>query len=139
MITIKYTSESDHKLERAYAHDAGLDLPTCGNHPLTPGASKDVSTGVRVAIPEGYYGRITGRSSTHRRLGLTVHEGIIDSGFRGELFAYVTNDNNFPVTIMDGQHVAQLIICPLPGFRMQEVSNLPDSDRGVRGFGSSGS
>jgi dUTP pyrophosphatase len=138
LITIEYTTES-HKLERAHHDDAGLDLPTLGDWQIMSGESRDIGTGIRIAIPEGYYGRITGRSSAHRRLGLTVREGIIDSGFRGELFAYVTNENQHIVDITNGQHIAQLIVCPLPGFRMQQVDTLPDSERGTKGFGSSGS
>jgi dUTP pyrophosphatase len=138
MITIPYTT-TGHKLGRAHSDDAGLDLPTDGPQTIQPSASRDIATGIRVAIPAGYYGRITGRSSSHRKLGLTVREGIIDAGYRGELFAYVTNENVWATTLADGQHVAQLIICPLPGFRVMAVQALPGSERGTNGFGSSGS
>ena len=137
MITIPYITNG-HKLLRAHPDDAGLDLPTDGVHFIGPGESIDVPTGIRVAIPEGYYGRITGRSSSHRKLRITVREGIIDAGFRGELFAYVTNENKEGVFIDNGQHVAQLIICPLPSFRVYEVTELAESARGTKGFGSSG-
>lgn len=138
MITIPYISDDGRLLSQVYPDDAGLDLPTSGSHGIQPHVSIDLPTGIRVAIPEGYYGRITGRSSSHRKLGLTVREGIIDAGFRGELFAYVTNDNLEPVIIQDGQRVAQLIICPLPSFQMLAVETLPPSDRDTKGFGSSG-
>lgn len=133
-----YTSDSGFELTKAYDGDAGFDLPVAGDWYIEPGVSHDIPTGIRVAIPEGYYGRITGRSSAHRKHGITVREGIIDSGFRGELFTYMTNENAHGVELNHGQRLAQLIISPVPAIHPALAESLPESERGAKGFGSSG-
>lgn len=124
---------------RSYDGDAGWDLFVQGHHTLLPGEVTDVSTGVAVAIPHGYYGRIVGRSSTHRKRGLSVVEGIIDAGYRGPLFAGVWNPGQTAVRVGDGDRLAQLIVTQVPPGGLIEVQELPESQRGTNGFGSSGS
>lgn len=88
-------------------------------------------------MPSGIFGRITGRSSSIRR-GLLVHEGIIDPGFRGELFAAVTNLNDEPVRLTHHERIAQLVFAPAIRPLLSETLELPPADRGEKGFGSSG-
>lgn len=124
---------------RAYTGDAGYDLYTIETTVIPPLSVIDVGTGVAVAIPVGHYGRIVGRSSTHRKRGLSVIEGVIDAGYRGPLFSCVWNPSpTESVTIEAGERVAQLIVTPVSSLDAYEVDALPNSDRGVRGFGSSG-
>lgn len=123
---------------RAYDGDAGWDLYVDGDAYLTPGQVTDVPTGLAVAIPDGHYGRIVGRSSTHRRRGLSVVEGVIDAGYRGPLFAGVWNPGEKGVSIPDGERLAQLIVTAVPSHPLVEVDSLPESQRGANGFGSSG-
>jgi dUTP pyrophosphatase len=124
---------------RAYTGDAGYDLYTTETTVIPPKTVVDVATGVAVAIPVGHYGRIVGRSSTHRKRGLSVVEGVIDAGYRGPLFSCVWNPSETEsVTIEAGERVAQLIVTPVSQLDAYEVETLPNSDRGVRGFGSSG-
>ena len=122
---------------KAYSGDAGIDLPVVGEHLLSPGERKDIPSGVKVAIPEGYYGRITGRSSSVRKRNVLVFEGIIDSGFRGELFSFVENVGHVATVIKEGDRVAQLIIAPVVETHFTNGRALPESDRGEKGFGSS--
>lgn len=122
----------------AYPGDAGMDLGVQGNHRILPGERVDLPTGVAVELPEGYYARLVGRSSTLRKRGLLVFEGIIDQGYRGPLFVYVTNMTTTAVEVMDGSRIAQLIVTPIVQPTLHQVESLSTSERGANGFGSSG-
>ena len=127
---------------RGYADDAGWDLHILEHTRIPPGRGVDIHTGIAVSIPPGCYGRIIGRSSAFRTKGVMVIEGIIDAGFTGELFSYVYNPITFgptrDVILSRGESVAQLIVTSVPKIEWQEVDDLPASERGNRGFGSSG-
>lgn len=126
---------------KAYDDDAGWDLFVDKDVQIWPGSVTDVPTGVRVAIREGMYGRIVGRSSTHRKLGLSVVEGIIDAGYRGPLFAALWNPTDAPISLGRGSRVSQLILAEVPLDPLHVVGrpdDLPPSERGDNGFGSSG-
>lgn len=124
---------------RAYAGDAGYDLYVTETTEVPPLSVIDVPSGVAAAIPFGHYGRIVGRSSTHRKRGLSVIEGIIDAGYRGPLYSCVWNPSSTDtVTIERGERVAQLIVTPVSDLQAKTVDVLPNSDRGAKGFGSSG-
>jgi dUTP pyrophosphatase len=125
---------------RKYDGDAGWDLIVSEGATIEPGEQVDVPCGVAVAIPEWAFGRITGRSSTLRKRGLLVNEGIIDSGFRGELFILVRNMTDKPVDVEAGERLGQLIIHANEsrGMLPVKVSGLVPSDRGLAGFGSTG-
>lgn len=122
----------------AYDGDAGWDLHVLEPTHIYPKRGVDVRTGVSIAIPEGFYGRIVGRSSAFRKRGLLVIEGIIDAGFRGELYSFVYNPGETIEVLEPGDSVAQLILVPVPSVTWLEVPALPESARGVNGFGSSG-
>jgi dUTP pyrophosphatase len=125
---------------RAYAGDAGLDLASCELVELAPGERATVGTGLAVAIPEGHAGFVQPRSGLAMRHGIALvnSPGLIDSGYRGELRIVVLNtDRHEPFTIEPGMRIAQLVVMRLPEFELVEVDELPGSERGVRGFGSS--
>lgn len=126
--------------ERAYAGDAGLDLAACEAAVLAPGERATVGTGLAVAIPEGHAGFVQPRSGLAARHGLTVvnSPGLIDSGYRGELRIVLLNtDARESFTVEPGMRIAQLVVLALPELELVEVDELPASERGVRGFGSS--
>jgi dUTP pyrophosphatase len=126
--------------ERAYAGDAGLDLAACERVELAPGERALVGTGLAVAIPEGYAGFVQPRSGLAARHGLTIvnSPGLVDSGYRGELRVIVLNtDSSEPFVVEPGMRIAQLVVLPIPELGLVEVDELPASERGVRGFGSS--
>ena len=126
--------------ERAYAGDAGLDLSACERVELAPGERALVGTGLAVAIPEGYAGFVQPRSGLAARHGLTVvnSPGLVDSGYRGELRVVLLNtDAKQPFLVEPGMRIAQLVVLPIPELELIEVEELPASERGVRGFGSS--
>ncbi len=126
--------------ERAYDGDAGLDLAACEAFELAPGERKLVSTGLAVAIPAGHAGFVQPRSGLAARHGITIVNapGLIDSGYRGELKVCLLNtDPERTFTAEVGERVAQLVVLPVVAVRPTEVEELPESERGERGFGSS--
>jgi dUTP pyrophosphatase len=124
---------------RAYAGDAGLDLAACERIELAPGDRALVPTGLAVAIPEGYAGFVQPRSGLAVKHGISIVNtpGLIDSGYRGELqVALLNTDAREPFVIEPGMRIAQLVILPVPDVELVEVDELPTTDRGARGFGS---
>jgi dUTP pyrophosphatase len=125
---------------RAYSGDAGIDLSACDRVELAPGERALVPTGLAIAIPEGYAGYVQPRSGLAARDGISIvnSPGLVDAGYRGELMVNLLNtDLREPFVIEPGMRIAQLVVVPVPGVEPHEVDELPDTDRGDRGFGSS--
>jgi dUTP pyrophosphatase len=125
---------------RAYAGDAGLDLAACERAELGPGERVVVGTGLAVAIPIGYAGFVQPRSGLAARHGISVVNapGLIDSGYRGEVRVVLLNTDRAEAFVIEpGMRIAQLVVLPVPDLELVEVDELPESERGVRGFGSS--
>lgn len=126
---------------RAYPGDAGLDLVACERHEIGPGERALVGTGIAVAIPEGHAGLVTPRSGLAVKSGATIVNapGLVDSGYRGELRVILHNtDSSAPLVVEPGMRIAQLVIVAVPDVALREVGELPASERGTSGFGSSG-
>ena len=127
---------------RAYHGDAGLDLAACERVELAPGERAIVGTGLAVAIPEGYAGFVQPRSGLADRHGISIvnSPGLIDSGYRGELKVILLNtDARHPFVVEPGMRIAQLVVLEVPDLELVELDELPATERGVRGHGSSGS
>jgi dUTP pyrophosphatase len=125
---------------RAYDGDAGLDLTTCERVELGPGERAVVATGIAVAIPDGYAGFVQPRSGLAARHGIAVvnSPGLIDAGYRGEIRVVLLNTDRLETFVAEpGERIAQLVVLPVPELDVVEVAELPESERGVRGFGSS--
>lgn len=125
----------------AYAGDAGLDLRSNEDVTLAPLERRLVSTGLAVAIPEGYAGFVQPRSGLALREGLSMANtpGLIDSHYRGELKVCAINlDPERSIRIERGERIAQLVIQRVPVVSLVEVDELDETDRGAGGFGSSG-
>jgi dUTP pyrophosphatase len=125
---------------RAYEHDAGLDLAACERVELGPGERAVVGTGLAVAIPEGYAGFVQPRSGLASRHGISVVNapGLIDSGYRGEVRVVLLNTDRREAFVVEaGMRIAQLVVLAVPELELVETEALPESQRGVRGFGSS--
>jgi len=124
---------------QAYAGDAGLDLAACERVELRPGERATVGTGLAIAIPDGYAGFVQPRSGLASRHGITIVNtpGLVDSGYRGELRVVLLNtDARETFVVEPGMRIAQLVVLAVPGVEAVEVDELPESERGVRGFGS---
>ena len=107
---------------------------------LAPGERALVPTGLAVAIPEGFAGFVQPRSGLAAKHGITIVNtpGLVDSGYRGELRVNLLNtDSTEPFVVEPGMRIAQLVIVPVPEVELVVVGELDESERGVRGFGSS--
>jgi dUTP diphosphatase len=125
---------------RAYAGDAGLDLAAAERVELEPGARALVGTGLAVAIPEGHAGFVQPRSGLAAEHGITIVNtpGLVDSGYRGELKIILLNtDPERSFVVEPGMRIAQLVILEVATPQPVEVTELPKSERGEKGFGSS--
>ena len=125
----------------AYAGDAGLDLVACERAELGPGERASVPTGLAVAIPDGYAGFVQPRSGLAAEHGISIVNtpGLIDAGYRGEVLVLLLNtDSRRRFVVEPGMRVAQLVILQVPDVDVLEVAELPASERGARGHGSSG-
>ena len=127
--------------ERAHPGDAGFDLRAAVDLVLAPGERALIPTGLAVAIPDGFAGLVQPRSGLAARhgLGLVNAPGLIDAGYRGEIKVIAINlDPREPFEVHRGDKIAQLVVYPVPATILREVSELPESERGSRGFGSTG-
>jgi len=125
----------------AYSGDAGLDLRSSEEVTLAPHERRLVSTGLAVAIPEGYAGFVQPRSGLALREGLSMANtpGLNDAHYRGELKVCAVNlDDKTDIHITRGERIAQLVIQKVPVVELVEVDELDETDRGTGGFGSSG-
>jgi dUTP pyrophosphatase len=127
----------------AYAHpgDAGADLTTAVDVELAPGERALVSTGIAVALPDGYAAFVHPRSGLAVRAGVGVVNapGTVDAGYRGEIKVLLINhDPTEPVRLRRGDRIAQLVIQRVEKARFHEVQLLPGSARGEGGYGSTG-
>jgi dUTP pyrophosphatase len=133
---------STPELKPTYAKpgDAGCDLRASEATVVPARGRVLVKTGVSIALPDGYVGLVHPRSGLAAKHGITVLNtpGTIDAGYRGELMVtlYNSSDEDFPVARLD--RIAQLVIQEFSRAEFIEVENLPESDRGDTGFGSSG-
>ena len=125
----------------AYEGDAGLDLRSSEDATLAPFERRLVSTGLAIAIPEGYAGFVQPRSGLALKQGLSMANtpGLVDAHYRGELKICAINlDSQRNIEIHRGDRIAQLVIQKVPVVTLQEVDELDETDRGAGGFGSSG-
>lgn len=121
--------------------DAGADLRARHETVLEPGRRALIDTGVALAIPHGYVGLVHPRSGLAAKHGLTVVNapGTVDSGYRGEIKVCLLNtDPTESYTVSRGERIAQLVIQRVETARFTAVTELPESERGAGGFGSSG-
>ena len=125
--------------------DAGADLYVLlpdeykgAGMPILPYAHVLLDAGMRIELPDGYYARITHRSSTEYKKHLRVAEGTIDSSYRGQLYTQVVNDTNEVIYVQHGERLAQMIILPVLQADFQVVDELSVTERNEGGFGSTG-
>lgn len=121
--------------------DAGADLVTAVDVTLAPGERATVPTGVAIALPVGYAGFVHPRSGLAARCGLTLVNapGTVDAGYRGEIHVTLINlDPREPIRLARGDRIAQLVIQAVVQAEFQIVEELPASERGDGGHGSTG-
>lgn len=121
--------------------DAGADLAVTADVELGPGERLLVGTGVAIALPAGYAGLVHPRSGLAARSGLTIVNapGTVDAGYRGEIMVCLLNtDRTRTIRLKRGDLVAQLVVQRVAHAEFLEVAELPPSERGAGGHGSSG-
>jgi dUTP pyrophosphatase len=121
--------------------DAGVDLACTADVRLGPGERAVVGTGVAVALPPGYAGFVHPRSGLAARAGLSVVNtpGTIDAGYRGEIrVCLINHDPREELHLRRGDRIAQLVVQRVEHVRFVEVAELPRSERGTGGYGSTG-
>jgi len=126
---------------RSNGTDAGYDLYAAADGRIDGKRRDIVNTGICIAIPEGYYGRIAPRSGLAVKHGIDVLAGVVDSGYRGEVGVVLQNLSYMDFEYKEGDRIAQLIIEKCHGVTWEEVEtekDLVSSERGEGGFGSSG-
>lgn len=124
----------------ARAGDAGLDVASVESLTLAPLERAAVRTGIALELPPGSLGFVLPRSGRALREGLTLSNspGLIDAGYRGELLVAVVNLGSAPVSIAEGDRIAQLLVLTTPALEVVEVTELSPSERGDGGFGHTG-
>ena len=146
-LEIKYDSdevESKAPFKIAMDGDAGIDLYNASGETLTvaPNKSMMVPAGISIKLPEGCCALVYPRSSTFRKRGLFVVPGLIDSGYTGQIFSYIWHPNlddvYRPILIEPWERLSQLIILPIIQPIIKVVNELPKTERGSKGFGSTG-
>jgi dUTP pyrophosphatase len=123
---------------RGSKHAAGLDLYAIEALRLEPGARAAVRTGLAVAIPAGFYGRVAPRSGLAVNYGLDVLAGVIDSDYRGEIVCAIVNHGQEAFTIDAGARIAQLVVEAISTPDAVWAEALDETARGACGFGSTG-
>jgi dUTP pyrophosphatase len=137
-LLVKRISTNAKVPTRAYRGDAGLDLAVVGEHDIHPGEYKLLPTGIAAAVPDGWWGFMTGRSSAWSEWRFEIKTAVIDSGYRGELMVGVTNKGSERKSVMPGTRLAQYVLLPAFMGDVQEVDDLAPHERGTNGYGSSG-
>jgi dUTP pyrophosphatase len=121
-------------------HAAGLDLVAAEETVIAPGERAAVGTGVAVALPEGYEAQVRPRSGLALKHGVTLlnSPGTIDADYRGEIRVILVNLGGEPFAVRRGDRIAQLIVAPVVQATWEERAELPGTNRGDGGFGSTG-
>lgn len=122
----------------AHHNDAGMDLYTRESVTILPGQRVQISTGIAMQIPDGYVGLMWDKSGLSHKGGLKTLGGVIDAGYRGEVFVGLCNLGDVAYSFEAGQKVAQLIIQKIEQPTLVVVEELEDSKRGTGAFGSTG-
>ena len=137
---IEFSTENiDLRPVRAHTGDAGADLKAASDYSIRPHTAELINTGVKVAIPHGYFGMLVSRSGhSKQRISLANRVGIIDTTYRGNIMVRLENLSDEVFNIKKYDRIAQLIIVPclLPEFIFFE--ELDETERGEGGFGSTG-
>jgi dUTP pyrophosphatase len=151
MLKVKRLHKEAKVPTRAYQGDAGVDLYAIESKMVPvykPGefiefanlpqdAMVEIKTGIAIEIPEGHYGEIKCRSSLGK-IGIRVHSGVLDAGYRGEITVWMQNLGQKEYVVNKGDKIAQIIVKAVVPFEVTEVKELSKSVRGLNGHGSSG-
>jgi len=137
-LEIQLLSDKGTLPSKANRFDAGFDLYASENVLIHPRERLLISTDIAMAIPNGHVGLIWPRSGLAVKKGVDVFAGVIDSGYRGEVKVCLYNSDSEVLEVKEGDRIAQLLIQKAENYFIKKVESLDDSERGNKGFGSSG-
>ena len=140
-IKLSRSSSSTDVVEKpmkAYINSAGYDLFADESIEVSPNSRALISTGLKMQIPKGFYGQISPRSGIALRNGVVAFSGTVDSGYLGIVYVLLFNFSSKNFLVEKGNRIAQMIFkkCENVSFSFENLTF--DSERGVKGFGSSG-
>lgn len=140
MVDIKIKKLREEAVVPSYAHegDAGMDLCSCEDYVVGVGERQLVSTGIAMALPEGYWANIRGKSGLALKKGIAILGGVVERTYRGEYGVIVLNKGDEDFVIKAGDKVAQVVIAPVATADVEVVENLDETVRGEGRFGSTG-
>jgi dUTP pyrophosphatase len=138
VLKVKKLHADAHIPAKPYLGDAGVDLCAIEEIVFPPYSRASVPTGLAVELPEGCVGLIWDKSGVAKKQGIKVMGGVIDEGYRGEIVLVLANLSNETQTIQKGQKAAQLLVQKVEHVSIEEVTELSESERGDKAWGSSG-
>lgn len=141
MIEVRFTRLHPEAITPRIAHDGDVaaDLFALESIYMRPGSSAKISTGIAIALPPGYYGRVLSRSGLAFTHQIEAGAGVIDNGYRGEIQVVLHNHSHSDAYhVQAGDRVAQLMIRRYEEFELIETDQLDDTERGTAGIGSTG-
>jgi len=124
--------------QKAHVSDAGWDLFSIEEVELPPFSTRTISTGIAMELPDSYFGKIFDRSGNASKGGFHVMAGVVDNGYRGEIKVVLYNYTNSKIKISKYDKIAQMVLCKTYYSEIELVDELSVSDRGDKGFGSTG-
>lgn len=140
MMKVKFKRLNEKAVMPTKAHptDAGFDL-TASKTTVIPARGRDlIPTDIAMAIPEGYYGMVVGRSGNTIKRGLVGQTGIIDAGYRNGIGIMAFNTTDEDIVVEYGERAGQIVLMPILICEMEEADELTETDRGAGGYGSTG-
>ncbi len=139
-IEVLITCEPDLVPTRGNPGDAGYDLRTAEDAVIPARSRHTINTGVAIALPAGYVALVHPRSGLAAKHGITVLNapGTVDAGYRGQILITLVNHSDEDFKIVKGDRVAQMLVQKFELARFLQVTELPGSQRGTAGFGSTG-
>jgi len=123
---------------KKHQHDAAWDIPALEDGKIEPGERGVVRTGLAMAIPNWCYGQVLPRSGLAFKHGIATGAGVIDATYRGEIKILLFNHGDKPFHWNAGDRICQLVVYALPPLTMEQVTSIDGTERGEKGFGSSG-
>jgi dUTP pyrophosphatase len=137
-LKVKRLSENAVLPVRASAGAAGYDLFAAEDQVINPASRRVIKTDISIAVPTMHYGRIAPRSGLSFKNGIDIGAGVIDEDYTGPVGVLMVNNGTAPFEVKKGNRIAQLLLERVSQPEVEEVEELPQTARGAKGFGSTG-
>jgi dUTP pyrophosphatase len=135
---VKIVTDNPNQFQKNHDTDGGYDILASESVVIHSDGQALITTGLKVAIPKGYVGLIKSRSGLAAKHGLETGAGVIDHGYTGEIRVLLHNFSAITYRVDATDKIAQMVIVPICTLPVELVESLEDSERGEKGFNSSG-